>query len=37
MTEKRMFSVALITTGGVNEDMLAQVAKSLFLQIRRVE
>ena len=27
MTEKRMFSVALITTGGVNEDMLAQVAR----------
>ena len=27
MTEKRTFSVALITTGGVNEDMLAQVAR----------
>ena len=27
MTEKRMFSVALITTGGVNEGMLAQVAR----------
>lgn len=27
MTEKRMFSVALITTGGVNEDMLANVAR----------
>lgn len=27
MTEKRMFSVALITTGGVNEDMLPQVAR----------
>ena len=27
MTEKRMFSVSLITTGGVNEDMLAQVAR----------
>ena len=27
MTEKRMFSVSLITTGGVNEGMLAQVAR----------
>lgn len=27
MTGKRTFSVALITTGGVNEDMLAQVAR----------
>ena len=27
MTEKRTFNVALITTGGVNEDMLAQVAR----------
>ena len=27
MKEKRMFSVSLITTGGVNEDMLAQVAR----------
>ena len=27
MTEKRKFSVALIATGGVNEDMLAQVAR----------
>ena len=27
MKEKTMFSVALITTGGVNEDMLAQVAR----------
>ena len=27
MTEKIMFNVALITTGGVNEDMLAQVAR----------
>ena len=27
MTEKRMFDVSLITTGGVNEDMLAQVAR----------
>ena len=27
MTEKRTFSVSLITTGGVSEDMLAQVAR----------
>ena len=27
MTEKRMFDVSVITTGGVNEDMLAQVAR----------
>lgn len=27
MTERRMFSVALITTGGVNEDMLPRVAR----------
>ena len=27
MIEKRMFSVALITTGGANEGMLAQVAR----------
>ena len=27
MTKKRTFSVSLITTGGVNEDMLAQVAR----------